>query len=134
MSWDIHVSDLPDVKSVEDIPDDFRPVTLGSRAALIEKICEVFPVADFNDPSWGIIDGDGWSIEVNIGRDAECNGIMLHVRGNDGAVPAVTALLDRIDLRALDLQSGNFFDPGLAAQSFGSWRAYRDHIVSSSQN
>jgi hypothetical protein len=43
MSWDIHISDLPDVSSISDIPDDFKPNNLGSREELIAKIVEVFP-------------------------------------------------------------------------------------------
>jgi len=134
MSWDIHISDLPPVSSLEDIPDDFVPASLGSREALIAKILEVFPSADFGDPSWGIIDGAGWSIEVNIGKQTECEGIMLHVRGGDGAVAAVAAILDHLGLRAIDLQSSEFFDSGAASKSFDFWRSYRDQVVASDAN
>ncbi|GAB4010896.1 hypothetical protein [Nocardioides ultimimeridianus] len=54
MSWDISVMDLPsDVASVADMPDDFEPQPLGSRADLITAIREVAPSADFSDPSRG---------------------------------------------------------------------------------
>lgn len=130
MSWDIHISDLPEVQSISDIPEDFRPQSLGSRSALIAKIVDIFPFADFSDPSWGIIDGDGWSIEINIGKDMECDGIMLHVRGK-GAVPAVAAIVDQLGLRAIDIQSGKFFQRDAANESFNSWRSYRDSVVTS---
>jgi hypothetical protein len=131
MSWDIHISDLPEVASVSDIADDFKPKNLGSRAALIAKIVDVFPDADFTDPSWGIIDGDGWSIEVNIGNSADCDGIMLHVRGGDGAVKAVSAIVGRLGLRAIDLQTGEFYQPGDATRSFEAWRSFRDDALAS---
>ena len=54
---------------------------------------------------------------------------MLHVRGGDGAIAAVTAILHRLELRAIDLQSSEFFDPSSASESFDSWRAYRDQVV-----
>ncbi|GAA0304844.1 hypothetical protein GCM10009087_13400 [Sphingomonas oligophenolica] len=129
MSWDIHISDFPQVESIAGIPDDFAPAALGSRESLTDKIVEIFPSADFGDPSWGVIEGEGWSIEVNIGREAECDSIMLHVRGGDGAIAAVAAILNRLQLRAIDLQSGEFFDSRSASESFDSWRAYRDQVV-----
>jgi len=129
MSWDIHIQDFPEVNSIADIPDDFEPSSLGSREALIAKIKDAFPSADFKDPSWGLIDGDEWSIEVNIGPNTECGGIMLHVRGGDGAVAAVEAILDRLGLRAIDLQTGEFFDAQSASDSFGVWRGFRDQVV-----
>jgi hypothetical protein len=66
---------------------------------------------------------------VNIGKNAECEGIMLHVRGGDDAVAAVAAILDRLGLRGIDLQSGDFFKADSALGSFGTWRAYRDEVV-----
>jgi len=57
-----------DVKSVSDIPHDFRPNPLGSRAEVITRIREIFPQADFSDPSWGLFDVAGFSIEFNMGR------------------------------------------------------------------
>jgi hypothetical protein len=82
MSWDVLVQDLPqEAKSTADIAPDFRPASIGKRSAIIEKIREVVPTADFSDPSWGRIDGDDWSIEVNIGTNEDCGGFALHVRG-----------------------------------------------------
>ena len=91
MSWDILAMDIPhEFKSVEEIPLDFKPEPLGARSAVIAKIKDVFPTADFSEPSWGLIDGDGWSIEVSMGKDEMCDGFALHVRSGDGAVEAVT--------------------------------------------
>jgi len=77
MSWDIFVQDFPsDAKSIEDIPDDFKPGSIGKTSDIIERIKEVVPTADFSNPAWGTIDGDGWSIEVNI--DEERTATALH--------------------------------------------------------
>jgi hypothetical protein len=130
MSWDIFVQDLPaDARSVDDIPSDFRPAPIGKRSTLIEKIKEVVPIADFSDPSWGRIDGDGWSIEVNMGNEEDCSSFALHIRGGDTAVGVVAEILQHLRLRALDTQAGGFFtaDAG-AIDSFRKWRAYRDQI------
>jgi len=45
--------DLPaDALSLSDIPHDFAPAPLGQRAALIAKILEIAPQADFSHPTW----------------------------------------------------------------------------------
>ena len=130
MSWDIFVQDLPHVPSVNDIPEDFQPGSLGSRDAVIAKIVRAIPSADFGDPSWGLADGEGWSIEFNMGDGPECDAFALHVRGGgDGAIEAVAAVLSSVGARALDAQTGKFFDPAAARASFRDWQAYRDQVV-----
>src|SRR5689334_604191 len=110
MSWDIFAQDFPaDVKTPGEIPDDFMPKSIGSRSSVIAMIKEAIPTADFSDPSWGLIGGDNWSIEVNIGKDENCDGFVLHVRGGDAAADAVARILDHLGLRAIDSQSGEFF-------------------------
>jgi hypothetical protein len=131
MSWDIFVQDLPrDAKTVADIPDDFKPAVIGTRSVVISKIKEVVPTANFSDPSWGLIDGNDWSIELNMGRAEECDGFVFHVRGGEDAAGVVAAILQHLDLRALDSQTDEFFVVGPETiASFNKWRAYRDSIV-----
>lgn len=130
MSWDIFAQDFPDVATVEDIPDDFVPRTVGTRDSLIAKIIQACPSADFGDPSWGLIEGRDWSIDVNLGESVESDGFALHVRGSaDEVVSIVTRILDHTQLRAIDSATGEFFDPATAPNSFEQWRGYRDQIV-----
>ncbi len=131
MSWDIFVQDFPpDAASVSAIPDDFRPCTLGSRNELISEFLEVVPSADFSDKSWGKIEGDGWSIEINICEEMDCNGFALHVRGRNEAAGAVEAILNHLGTRAIDSQTGEFFVAGPEARrSFEKWRNHRDFVT-----
>jgi hypothetical protein len=131
MSWDIFVQDFPrNAKTLEDLPEGFVPASIGKRSAVIAGIKEVVPSADFTDPSWGVIDGDGWSIEVNIGDSEACHHFAFHVRGGDAAAGVVAAILEHLGLRAVDSQSGDFFVAGPEAiESLRKWRAYRDQIV-----
>jgi hypothetical protein len=81
MSWDIIVQDFPkDVKSAKDIPADYHPKPIGTRSEIIAKILEVVPSADFSDLSWGDIDEDGWSIEVNLGDEEVLRGFFSRAR------------------------------------------------------
>jgi hypothetical protein len=131
MSWDIFVQDFPTgATSVEEIPKEFRPAAIGRRSEIIETIRKVIPVADFSDPAWGVINGPDWSIEVNIGAEEICNGFALHVRGGDAAAGVVAAILEALNLRAVDSQTGEFFvagEEGIA--SFRRWKAYRDEVL-----
>jgi hypothetical protein len=122
MSWDIFALDIPpEIKSVEEIPSDFKPKPLGTRSAVISKIKELIQTADFSDPAWGLIDRDGWSIEVSMGPKEVCDGFSLHVRGADEVVAVVAAILDCLSIRGIDAQTAEFFIPEPAAiESFQS--------------
>jgi hypothetical protein len=131
MSYDIFVQNVPpNTKFVEDVPPDFKPASIGKRASVIEKIKEVVPGADFSDPAWGRIRGDDWSIEVNMGAGEECYGFVFHVRGGELSLGIVDAILQALNLRALDPQTGGFFVARAeATDSFRRWRAYRNQVA-----
>lgn len=130
MSWVIFVMDLPsDAETIEAIPDDFVPKTLGPRSDLIAAIRTVVPSADFTDPAWGQIVTPEFVIEINLGNDELVDCCALHVRGGDAAVACVAAILDAIGLRAVDASSGEFFNRDTAKHSFRRWRKYRDSIM-----
>jgi len=134
MSWDIFVQDLPrDAKFVKEIPSDFKPSYIGKRSTIIEKIREVVPTADFSNLSWGRIDKDDWSIELNMGADEDCMSFAFHVRGGDAALGVIAAILEHLNLRALCPQTGGFFVVNTeAVEAFRKWRAYRDQVVEES--
>ena len=131
MSWDIIAQDVPkDAATVQEIPDDFQPQPIGNRAHLIARIQQVVPQVDFTDPSWGIIEGDDWSIEVSTGDTEICKSIAFHVRGGDGAIGVVASILDALKLRAIDCQSSEFFTTGPETlERFHAWRRYRNRAV-----
>ena len=133
MSYDIFVQDLPlDAKSIEDIPSDFKPKPIGKRSLIIEKIKEVAPATDFSDPTWGSIRGADWSIEVSMGDEEQCSGFAFHIRGGKEAFLVVKAILQKLELRALDPQMGGLciVDPN-ATNAFRDWGANRDHVIGS---
>jgi hypothetical protein len=129
MSWDIIAQDFPDVQSVDDIADDFEPKPIGLRSEIIAKITKAFPSANFSDPSWGLIEFEDGSIEVNIGEQEECDSFMLHVRGGDSAFLAIASILNAVGVRAIDCQTSEFFDASASQSSFSNWQEYRDKVV-----
>ena len=130
MSWDIYIMKFPaSIKKVADVPDDFQGKPLGKRSEIIAQICAVVLDADFSNPEWGDLDGNGFSIEFNMGSSEITDSILLHVRGGGNPTPVIAAVLDRLQLRAIDCQAGEFFDIATARASFDSWQRYRDQIV-----
>ena len=102
MSWDIYVQDLPKgIQSVDEIPEDFVPGPIGRRSKVINQIIDLVPEADFSDPSWGRIEGADFSVKLNMGDDEDLQSFAFHVRGSEGAVGVVAAILDRLGLQAL---------------------------------
>lgn len=114
---------------VADIPEDFQPAPLGVRVDLITQIREVLPKADFSNPEWGVFEGDGFSIEFQMGDEDICQSVMLLVRGGGSPAPLIGALLDRLQVRGIDCQTSEFFDVEAARASFGSWQRYRDQVI-----
>ncbi|MCA9676531.1 MAG: hypothetical protein KC464_15975 [Myxococcales bacterium] len=132
MSWDVLIQELPvDLRSLDEIPDDLVPRPLGTRAELLATIRAAVPVADLSDPSWGVIDGGGYSIEINLGQGDPVAAVMLHVRGGPPAFAVVRTLVMAIGRPALDCGTGAVidFEAPDAAAGFEAWRAYRDRVV-----
>jgi hypothetical protein len=110
MSWDVFVLNFPEeAETVADTPPDFRPTSIGKRSEIIAKIVQVFPTADFSDPTWGTIQGHDWSIELNMGAIEDCEGFAFHIRGRREAGKVVSAILDHLNLRGVDSETGEFF-------------------------
>lgn len=71
-----------------------------------------------------------YPLAADNSSDNRITGFAFHVRGGDAAVGVVAAILDSLNLRAFDAQTGDFFKPGPEAlRSFRAWRAFRDRVV-----
>ena len=130
MSWDIFVQDFPPgAKRIKDIPDDFKPrKVIAKRSEVLRVILELAPQADFTDPTWGRIDGDGFSIEVSIDEEEDLGGFAFFVRGvNPDVITLIADILDRLKLRATT--TSGFFRRGSSIRSFERWQAYRNQVI-----
>ena len=66
MSWDVMLFNFEGKPpSFESLPDDFEPPVMGEADAIREKISASLPDVDWSDPAWGMLEGEGWSIEFN---------------------------------------------------------------------
>lgn len=94
---------------------------------------EVFPNSSFSDPSWGLLNGPDYSIEVNLGKKEVIEGFALHVRGGSELVSKVVLLLlEHLCLRGIDPSANEILTPTCDPEGFRRWKAYRDRIFNES--
>ncbi|MBV9509067.1 MAG: hypothetical protein JO303_02150 [Caulobacteraceae bacterium] len=111
MSWDLYVFDLPrELGSLDSLPRGGAE-GLGRRAEIIGRILEAAPDADFSDPSWGVLQGHDWSVEINLGGKRRVGCIGFHLRGGDGAAAMLEVIGRRLNLRICDMRNGGLFRP-----------------------
>lgn len=68
MSWQVLILRAPaDVRSVDQIPQDFSPPPLGTGSDVRRWLEETLRDLDLSDPEWGRLVGPTWYIELNIG-------------------------------------------------------------------
>ncbi|MDU0290883.1 hypothetical protein [Saccharothrix longispora] len=129
MSWDVMLYPLSeDLRSVDDLPADARLPPIGPLATVHEGLRAAEPGIDLNDPVWGVLTGEGRSIEVDIGHHDPVEAIMLHVRGGgDDALAAIFRLGRGIGCRPVDLSEGDLLREGDPA-AWHEFQSYRDQV------
>jgi hypothetical protein len=132
MSWDVLLMNVPDnLKSSNDLPDDYKS-NLGIGVNILPTLSSIVPEIDLHDPTWGELEGDGFSIEFNIGKDDPVDTIMLHIRGGNGAINVIEHICEKTGWRALDTSIGKFIDFNQSPEKgFELWRGYRNRVVES---
>ena len=129
MSWDLFVQDWGSFDSLEQIPNDFEPKSIGKRSELIEKIKTAEPTAAFTNPSWGLLENEFFSIEFNMGDSEVVDSFVMHIRGNELAIPCIGNILESLNLRASDGSTPNFFDIEKSKKEMSRWIDYRNSIA-----
>ena len=106
-------------------------IILFSQAEIAREIgkiaTELGAACDCQDLSWQNLDSDSWSIEFNVGKNAETESVMLHIRGSEPK-EVLTLLPVDLNARLIDCSTGEFIRPD-EPTSFERWRAYRDQIL-----
>lgn len=132
MSWDVSLYKFSRTyAALDDIPNDERPLPLGTLKQVQLAISTVFANTDWSDPIWGIFDSPVGSIEFNIGKDDPVISVGLHVRASEAIVGAILELCSRQQWQAIDISNGSFLDHSKSpAEGLRQWQEYRDQVVS----
>ena len=108
----------------EDLPQ------LGSKKEVVSTLTQLVPTGDFSDTSWGVLDGDDFSIEFSLGNDDPIIIIMLYVRGSDKAINVIQKICEHTGWRAYDTSRDEFINFVHNPEAgFEQWRAYKDSVV-----
>jgi hypothetical protein len=67
MSWDAMVLNLGGDPPPADVADAEPVGPLGPAAKVRRNIAKYLPGVDWPEPSWGVYEGDGFTIEFNMG-------------------------------------------------------------------
>lgn len=130
MSWDVLVYNYAGKPPAPPAMDDNPPLALGSAASVRANITRYLPGVDWSEPSWGVFEEDGFSVEFNIGDADPVDSLMLHVRGTGNPLPTLLSFTTGNNWSLLDCTTGQFIDP--ARPSSDGWRefqAFRDTVA-----
>ncbi len=132
MSWDIFIQELPAVKTIEEIPDDFRPGPIGARETVIARILEAVPFAERQDDDWLFVRTGAVELSMSFSLDEATRELMciaIHVHGGEHAAACVAAIVQASGHRALDTGTGGLFDPDAPEHGYDQWAQYRARVL-----
>jgi hypothetical protein len=114
MSWDVLLQKLPrTVRRPEDVPDDYDPPVIGSRAEVTSALRKLFRNIEDGDVSFLTLSRSAFTIEFNLGNQEPCSQLLLHVRGDHAqAAKAVLRIADCFGARAIDCSTSEFIEKG----------------------
>lgn len=131
MSWDVLVVNFAGkTPPANEMADEPPAVPLGPAAKVRNDITAKLPGVDWSDPTWGIYEGETFSIEFNIGKDDPLESIMLHVRGGGAAIPAMMAFAKPLGWSLLDCSTSEYLDPeNPSSEGWEGFQDYRDKVM-----
>ena len=137
MSWDVSIFAADSTPPpVEEMPDDWRGVSLGSAEEVRSAITKCLGSVDWSDPTWGQYEGEGFSFEFNIVRMCEgedTTGFMIHVRGGGDALAKLVKLSEATGWYLLDCSQGEWLHHCEDHEAgWKGFQGYRDRVLAKS--
>ena len=131
MSWDVMVFKfLGGPPHGADSIKEENLRALGPAEDVRQGISALLPGVDWSSPTWGLFDGDGFSIEFNVGSKNLIDNMMLHVRGGGNAIATILSFANPLGWSLFDCSTGEFLDPEQPSQSgWVGFQKYRDKCL-----
>jgi hypothetical protein len=131
MSWDVSVvASKSPPPPVGQMADDWKGELLGSADEVRAKISTCLPAVDWSDVMWGILDGDGFTFEFNVGNEDPSDGFMIHVHGGGDAITPLLKLAKHWGWYLLDCTQGEWLHHcDIADAGWQGFQAYRDRVI-----
>ena len=131
MSWDVMILNIKGAKPPPlELLQQSDCAPLGSLRDVRVQLASLLSGIDWQVPTRGVYDGDGFSIEFNTGEDDPVSSIMLHVRGGGDAIADIVKFARPLGWSALDCSTSEFLD--LEDPSHAGWegfQSYRDRVM-----
>ncbi|MFO0939818.1 MAG: hypothetical protein U0930_03540 [Pirellulales bacterium] len=131
MSWDVMIMKCDGVSSLEELPEDFEFASLGDAAQLRGQLSDFFGNINWDDPAWGLLLSQEYSLEFNFTVSGPVENFTLHARGGGDVVTPIVAMCKHFDWQAVDYSTGELID--LDSPSSDSWQRFqefRDKVLS----
>lgn len=119
---------------IHELPKDFKPEPLGDADILRRELSAFFGGISWDDPAWGVLQGDGFSFEFNFTESRHVDVFTLHVRGGGDAVTPIVEMCRHFGWQAIDYSTGEFIN--LDSPSTESWQRfqeYRSRVISANR-
>jgi hypothetical protein len=135
MCWDVTICRFPkEIETIGQLAENFKPAAIAPRAEVAQSLKRLFPDADISDLGWLVVDSHEFKIEIDTGHKKSCEGLMLHVRGSDKALGAVTQIAQCFEARAFDMTAYQFLDRMSDPTSgFNQWHKYVHRVAGAAQ-
>jgi hypothetical protein len=126
MSYILSLFKLPaHITSINELSQDAEVEPLGSKAAILALLADLFPDADFSDPTWVILNREEFAIEFIVGHEDPVASLGLRIHGADRALAVAQLLCEQMGWRAFDPSFGELIDFGCDPEAgLRAWRAY----------
>lgn len=130
MSWDVALVRV--FRSADDLSARSKEVQelLGTHDEVIAALRTALPEIDLSDPAWGVLDGEDFSIEFDIGeRKRPVESIVLHVRGSERALHPIRRLCVSTGWHPIDLSCNRLIDFDRTPSGLEEWQRHLNPIA-----
>lgn len=135
MSWDLLVYNFKgSPPPAEEWEGDEEGVPLGSPASVRKKIDAELAGVDWSDPTHGIYEGDGFTIEFALRDAKKLDSFMIHARGGGDVVAALLKFAMPNGWSLFDLSTDEWIDPADPSNTgWEEFQAFRDRAIAESK-
>lgn len=129
MSWDVLLHRAPDGATVAELPEGCALPPLGSPTEVRRTIRATLPQVDLSDPTWGVLHGPTWTIELLTGEEDPVTLLTLLVRGTgDDALVPIFDLARALDCAVEDTTEGRLLNGPEDTDGWHSFQNFRAQV------
>src|SRR6187200_478558 len=119
MSLEVLLQKFPkDAARPEQVPDDYLPPAVGSRAEVASAVRKLFRYAEYPGESFITIERSTFTLEISLGDEDPCSQLLVQVHGD--ATKAILRLADHFGMRAIDCSTSEFIEAGESKRKRGA--------------